>query len=288
MTATVTVIGSGPMGQALSTALLNAGYRTTVWNRTEAKAQTMRSRGALWASTPAEAVAGSDLTLVNVVDHDAVDAVLVAAGSAMTGRTVVGLSSDTPDRSRQTAKLVESHGGRYLDGAIMTPTATIGTLTASILFAGPKHLFDEHRPVYETLARPTWLGEDYGRAAAFDMCLLDLFWTSVSGFAHALMVARANDISPGELLPHADGIVGILSPIFTEIAERIERDRHDNSSASVSSVAASVRHLIAASRDAGVDTGVLEAVRGYVDAAVAAGYGADEISRIASAMVSRQ
>ena len=52
----------------------------------------------------------------------------------------------------------------------------------------------------------------------------------------------------------------------------------------MSSVAASVRHLIAASQDAGVDAGALEAFRRYVDAAVADGHGADEISRIASAM----
>ncbi|CQD23118.1 6-phosphogluconate dehydrogenase [Mycolicibacterium conceptionense] len=53
----------------------------------------------------------------------------------------------------------------------------------------------------------------------------------------------------------------------------------------MSSVAASVRHLIAASGSAGLDAGALEAFRGYVDAAVGAGYGADEISRIVPASV---
>ena len=70
---TVAVLGLGPMGQALGGALLDAGYRTTVWNRTESKSQALRARGAQWAASPAEAVAASDLTLVNVVDHDAVD-----------------------------------------------------------------------------------------------------------------------------------------------------------------------------------------------------------------------
>ena len=67
---TVTVFGLGPMGQALSGALLDANYRTTVWNRTESKADAVRARGAAWAATPAEAVAASDVTLINVVDHD--------------------------------------------------------------------------------------------------------------------------------------------------------------------------------------------------------------------------
>lgn len=281
---TVTVLGLGPMGQALSVALLEGGYRTTVWNRTEAKAVDVLARGAAWAASPADAVAASELTLINVVDHDVVDAVLAAAGDALAGRTIVGLSSDTPDRARQTAKLVEDAGGRYLDGAIMTPTDTIGNSSASILFAGPQPLFDAHREVFAALGTPTWLGEDYGRAAAFDMSLLDVFWTAVSGLQHALEVAKVNGITPSELLPHALGIVDILTPIFGEIAERVEHERHHEASAPVSSVAASVRHLIAASLDAGVDAGVLEVFRGYVDATVAAGHGTDEISRIGTAM----
>jgi hypothetical protein len=100
------------------------------------------------------------------------------------------------------------------------------------------------------------------------------------------MVARTNGISPGELLPHARGIVEILPPIFDEWADRIENDRHGDSSAPVSSAAASVRHLIAASRDAGVDAGALEAFRRYVDTTVANGHGSDDVSRVASAMSS--
>lgn len=257
----------------------------TVWNRTEAKARTLRERGARWATTPAAAVAANDLTLVNVVDHEAADAVLGAAGQAVADRTIVGLSSDTPDRARRTAELVGNLGGRYLDGAIMTPTGTIGSADASILLAGPQTTYDSHRPVLDALGRSSRVGDEYGRAAAFDMALLDLFWTSVGGFGHALMVARANEIEPSELLPHAHGIVGILSPIFTEVAQRIEEDRHSDASAPVSSVAASVRHLIAASVDAGVDAGLLEVFRGYVDATVAAGHGDDEISRIAKEMI---
>ena len=127
----VSVLGLGPMGQALSSALLDANYHTTVWNRTQSKADALRARGAGWAASPAEAVAGSDLTLVNVVDHDAVDALLETAGDAVGGRVVVGLSSDTPDRARHTAKLVHDLGGHYLDGAIMTPTTTIITTTTN-------------------------------------------------------------------------------------------------------------------------------------------------------------
>ncbi|QZH61580.1 NAD(P)-binding domain-containing protein [Mycolicibacterium farcinogenes] len=285
MSTTVSVLGLGPMGQALAGALVAANLRTTVWNRTAAKADGLLARGALWADTPARAAAVADLILVNVVDQAAADSVLAAAGDALAGRVIVGLSSDIPDSAHHTEDLVVARGGRYLDGAIMTPTDTIGTRNASILLAGPRDLFDAHRDVLEVLATVSWVGSDVGRAAAFDMALLDVFWTSISGFVHALAMAGAHGIAPTELLPHANNIAAILPPIFGEIAERVEADRHGDASASVSSVAASVRHLIAASGSAGLDAGALEAFRGYVDAAVDAGYGADEISRIVPASV---
>lgn len=283
---TVSVLGLGPMGQALAGALVTAKYPTTVWNRTPGKADALLARGARWADTPAAAAAAGDLILVNVVDQAAADAVLDAAGDAIAGRAIVGLSSDIPDSAHRTEELVIARGGRYLDGAIMTPTDTIGTPSASILFAGPQDLFDAHRPVFDALATVNWVGPDVGRAAAYDMALLDIFWTSISGFVHALAMAGAHGIAPAELLPHAGNIAAILPPIFGEIAERVEADRHGDASASVSSVAASVRHLIAASQSAGFDAGALEAFRGYVDSAVAAGHGADEISRIRPAAVS--
>jgi 3-hydroxyisobutyrate dehydrogenase-like beta-hydroxyacid dehydrogenase len=280
----VTVVGLGPMGQALSRALLGAGYRVTVWNRTESKATQLLSIGAEWAPDPAHAVAASEVTLINVVDHDAVDAVVAAGGDAVAGKVVVSVSSDTPDRARQTAQRIADAGGRYLDGAIMTPTDVMGTPEASVLYAGPRDLFDSHRTLFEVLGQATWLDEDHGRAAAFDMALLDTFWTATGGFLHALETSRAHGITPAELLPHALGIAAILPPVFTELAERVQAGRHGDSSAPVSSVAASLEHLIVTSESAGVDSGALRALKRYADAAVAAGHGADEVSRLGAAM----
>jgi len=42
----VTVIGLGSMGSALAGAVLEAGYPTTVWNRTAGKAEPLVRRGA--------------------------------------------------------------------------------------------------------------------------------------------------------------------------------------------------------------------------------------------------
>src|ERR1044072_8092422 len=53
--APVTVLGLGPMGQALAGAFLAQGHPTTVWNRTAARAGGLVARGATRADTGAAA-----------------------------------------------------------------------------------------------------------------------------------------------------------------------------------------------------------------------------------------
>jgi 3-hydroxyisobutyrate dehydrogenase-like beta-hydroxyacid dehydrogenase len=196
--AAVTVLGLGPMGRALAGAFLDAGLRTTVWNRTPGRERELTAHGAVWAGSVAEAVDASPLTVVCVVNYDAADAVLRQdeVTDALKGRTVAHLSAGTPARARETAHWAAAHGIRYLDGAIMAMTTTIGTPDAVVIYSGPQEVYDDHRPVLETLGGThTHLGKDIGRAAAYDIALLDIFWTAMAGYAHALAVARAEGVT---------------------------------------------------------------------------------------------
>lgn len=56
MSSPVTIIGLGPMGQAMARTLLTAGHDVTVWNRTPARAESLVGQGARLAATPAEAI----------------------------------------------------------------------------------------------------------------------------------------------------------------------------------------------------------------------------------------
>ncbi|MGS2644092.1 NAD(P)-binding domain-containing protein [Streptosporangium sp. G12] len=122
----VTVLGLGPMGRALAGAFLANGHPTTVWNRTAARAEDLVARGAIRADTVADAVAASPLTIACVIDYDAVRAIVDPAADALKGRTLVNLTADTPERARLMAAWAAELGVDYLDGAIMTPTPTIG------------------------------------------------------------------------------------------------------------------------------------------------------------------
>ncbi|GAA2613974.1 NAD(P)-binding domain-containing protein [Streptomyces roseoviolaceus] len=280
----VTVLGLGPMGRSLAEAFLDAGLRTTVWNRTPGRDRELVARGAVSARSAEEAVAASSVTVVCVVNYDAVDGILrrEAVTGALKGRTVVNLTADTPERARDAAVWAAEHGVRYLDGAIMTPTTTIGTLAAVFLHSGPGDLYREHQPVLDALGGThTHLGEEIGRAAAYDIALLDIFWTAMAGYAHALAVARAEGITARELAPFAKGIGDILPPIFEEAAKEADSGSYSGEGNPITSAVSSMAHIVHTSEAHGIDAGVMRAAEGMARRAVGRGHGADGFIRIA-------
>ncbi|MFG3101484.1 NAD(P)-dependent oxidoreductase [Streptomyces sp. NPDC048182] len=282
--AAVTVLGLGPMGRALAGAFLAAGLRTTVWNRTPGHADDLTARGARAAASAGEAVAASPLTVVCVVNYDASDAVLRqdAVSTALKGRTLVNLSADTPDRARDTADWAAAHGIRYLDGAIMTPAPSIGTESAVFLYSGPEELYEEHRPALAALGGThTRLGAEAGRAAAFDLALLDVFWTAMAGFTHAVALARAEGVTASELAPFAAGIAAILPPLFTEFAADIDAGTYAGGINPITSAASTMSHIVHAAEAHGVDAGVMRLIEGHARRVIAAGHGGDGFSRVA-------
>ncbi|MEU7034980.1 NAD(P)-binding domain-containing protein [Streptomyces sp. NPDC046237] len=279
----VTVLGLGPMGRALAASFLDAGLRTTVWNRTPGRDRELVARGAVGAGSAEEAVAGSGLTVVCVVNYDAADAVLrrEAVSGALKGRTVVNLTADTPARARSTAAWAAEHGIRYLDGAIMTPTTTIGTPDAVFLHSGPEDLYRAHRPVLDALGGThTHLGEEIGRAAAYDIALLDIFWTAMAGYAHALAVARAEGITARELAPFAQGIGAVLAPVFGENAAEVDDGTFSGEGNPITSAASSMAHIVEASEAHGIDAGVMRAAEGLARRTIGLGHGTDGFLRI--------
>ncbi|MFJ5777478.1 NAD(P)-dependent oxidoreductase [Streptomyces sp. NPDC093094] len=286
----VTVIGLGPMGRALAGTFLDAGVRTTVWNRTPGRDGELLARGAHGAASAREAVEASELTVVCVVNNDAADAVLRQddVAQALKGRTVVNLSADTAARARDLGAWADRHGIGYLDGAIMVPTPSIGTPDAVFLHSGPLALYERFRGVLELLGGShTHVGEEIGRAAAYDLALLDVFWTAMSGYAHALTVARAEGVSPRELAPFAQGIATILPPLFEEFAEDVENGTFSGHLNPVTSAVSTMSHIVHASEAHGIDASVMRATEGLARRLIGLGHGAGGFMRATELLAGR-
>ncbi|TDC53565.1 NAD(P)-dependent oxidoreductase [Jiangella ureilytica] len=282
----VTVLGLGNMGRALAKAFLAHGHPTTVWNRSPEKGAEVVAAGATRAATVADAVRTADLVVVCVVDYKVARQLLEPAAAALRGRTVVNLTADSPGAARDLAAWAAEHGIDYLDGSIMTPTITIDTPDAVLIYSGPAGLYQRHAPTLAALGgRQHHLGADPGRAAAFDVALLDLFWTAVSGLTHAFALAKAEGVDGADLAPFATSIAGLLASSVDELAERVDHDRHDADVATLETVAAGLAHVIEAADRRGLDTSVQRAAHAQMRRVIDAGHGADDVSRLSAALL---
>ncbi|MBB5908330.1 NAD(P)-dependent oxidoreductase [Actinoalloteichus hymeniacidonis] len=280
----VSVLGLGPMGRALAGALLAAGHPTTVWNRTTGRADELISRGAVAADSVTEAVQASPLVIVCVLDYDAVQEILAPAADAFDGRTLINLTADSPERARDMADWAAARGIAYLDGSIMTPTDTIGGASASVLYSGPIEVFTRWQDTLGHLGGSSHLGTDPGRAAAHDVALLGFFWSAMSGFVHALALAKAEGITATALAPYAKGIAGILPNIIDALAEEADAGDHPGEDSTIASVATSMDHIIHVSRNRGIDASVLTAARDIAVRAIEQGHGSEGFGRIADVL----
>ncbi|SDM34530.1 NAD(P)-dependent oxidoreductase [Allokutzneria albata] len=271
----VTVLGLGPMGRAIATALAAADHPTTVWNRTPGKGNDL---DATIAGSAAEAISASPLVVVCVMNYEAVRAVLDA--DALKGRTLLNLTGGSPQQAREMAEWAAEHGIDYLDGVILN--GVVGGPDAALLYSGPSEVYRAHQPTLAALGENgTYVGEDPGRSAGFNMSLLDLFWTSMFGVVHAFRLAAAENISPAEVTGYAKAMAGMLPELIDLVAEHVAADSFPGDASTLTSAAAILDDLLDTVRADNLDDGVLSAGRATVQRAIEAGYGQEGFSRLA-------
>lgn len=287
MSTPVTVIGLGPMGQAMVRTLLREGHQVTVWNRTASRAADVVAAGATLAATPAEAVAASKLVILSLTDYEAMYKILGSATEALAGRTLVNLSSDSPDRTREGAAWAAEHGARFLTGGVMTPAPMVGTEAAYVYYSGPAEVFEADRGTLAKIGTPRYLGEDLGLAQLMYLANLDVFLTSLASLMHATALLESGGVTASVAIPELMlTLVGVgeMLAVGGNPGAQIEAGEHPGDLSTATMMGATADHIVAASDAAGIDGGLPAAVQAYYTWVRDNGLGGDNWTRIIDAI----
>ncbi|MFE0099993.1 NAD(P)-dependent oxidoreductase [Streptomyces sp. NPDC059009] len=279
----VTVIGLGAMGSALACALLDAGHPTTVWNRTPQKAKPLADRGALVAATPEEAVAAGELIVACVLDYDALRTVLAPAAEAgtLTGKTLVNLTSGSPEQAGEMAAWAGAHGAEYVDGGIMTTPPGVGSPEMMFLYSGSEAAFTAHRPLLSALGDPLYLGTEPGLASLYDAALLGLMWATFTGWLHGTALVGAEGTAATDFTSVAlRWLRGAVSGFLTTYAPQVDAGRYPGDDATVDVQIAAIGHLIHAAAGRGIDNALPELLKSTMERASSAGHGNDSYASV--------
>lgn len=281
----VTVIGLGPMGQAMTRTLLAAGHPVTVWNRTAGRADDLVAEGALRAATPAAAVTASDLVILSLTDYRAMYDILGSATGSLAGRTLVNLSSDTPDRTRAAATWARGHGAGFLAGGVMTPAPMVGTEAAYVYYSGPADVLDRHRTTLEPIGTPKYLGEDAGLAQLMYQAQLDVFLSTLSALMHATAMMGSTGMKAREVLPELLALTDSIGDMMRAGEQEppgaaLDTGQHPGDLSTVTMMGATADHIVETSRSLGLDLALPLSVQAHYRRAIEDGHGGDNWTRI--------
>src|SRR2546422_8145609 len=153
-------IGLVNMGLPMATNLLAAGHRVTVYNRTKSRADELAARGAIVAGTP-EACAGSSVVITMLPDDNALEALLFSKNRLVdalsSGAVHLCMSTISVALSEKLAEVHSKAGQIYVAAPVFGRPETAAARRLIIMAAGPKDGIERCSPLFEALARKTFV-----------------------------------------------------------------------------------------------------------------------------------
>lgn len=281
MTTSTTFLGLGAMGSALATAVLDAGRPIVVWNRTPHRAQALGERGAAVAVSAREAVTGDEAIVVCLFDHQSAHDVLDAVAAGLSGRTVINLTTTTPNQARELAAWAAEHGIAYLDGAIMAVPQMIGGPGSTILYSGSATAFEEHRALLDLWGQSSYFGPDAGMASLHDMAMLVGMYTMLAGFMQGAAMVGSAGVPATEFAQRQAPFLGAMTGQLADFAATVDaKDYAGEGQQSLQFTETALASLLQAGTDQGVNVEVLKPVYDIVRRQIAAGFGKQGTARI--------
>ena len=159
----IAFLGVGQMGTPMASRLISAGFNVRVWNRSKERVKELVQRGAIEASTPAEATASADVVITMLPDGPTIEAVFggaegafatLASGAVWLQMGTIGI--DWTERLRKTATEARI---LFVDAPVSGSVSPASAGQLIILASGPDEAQSMAEPIFGVLGSHTfWLG----------------------------------------------------------------------------------------------------------------------------------
>ncbi|MBM4268031.1 MAG: NAD(P)-dependent oxidoreductase [Deltaproteobacteria bacterium] len=191
-------IGLGVMGASMGGHLRSAGFRTTVYTRTRAKAEPLLARGAVWAETPRDVAAASDVVFTMVgFPADVREVVLggrgVLAGLAE-GGVVVDMTTSEPSLAVEIAEAARARGVHAVDAPVSGGDVGAREARLSIMIGGEAAIVEALRPCFAAMGKTIVHQGGPGAGQHTKMTNQIVIASSMVGICEALLYAHRSGL----------------------------------------------------------------------------------------------
>ena len=270
------------MGSAIVRALLASGRRVVVWNRTTERAQALAAEGAEVRIRADEAVAEAPLVITCVSSTEDARGVLDSIEPGrLVGRTLLNLTTGTPEDAHSLNDWAQEHGVHYLDGGIGAYPEQIGTQSARILVAGDEQLWKAHQTtVCDLGGSSSYVGADPGAANVIDAAMTGAFYiSSLVSFIEATRFMSGLGVDYDVLADLVGYSLEVLGGELQKILRRIADGTFATDEATLT-VYAGAAEAFAAGMGAQGDASMIHTTARVLRQAVQAGFGDEDIAAV--------
>ncbi len=150
-------IGTGAMGASMCGHLLQAGFSTTVYNRSRQKAEELIERGAAWADTP-QAVARASDVVFTIVGYPAdVSAVILGENGVLAGcgggEIIVDMTTSRPSLAVEIAEAAGKRDVQSIDAPVSGGDVGAREARLSIMIGGDQDAVDALAPCWAAMGK---------------------------------------------------------------------------------------------------------------------------------------
>ena len=150
-------IGTGVMGLFMCGHVMERGYSTTVFNRTEKKATPLLEKGAVWVDTPGEVTKKSDVVFTMLgFPEDVREVYFGKAGileAVHPGVILVDMTTTEPSLAAEIYQAARQRGAFAVDAPVSGGDVGARNAALSIMLGGDREVVEAIRPVLETMGK---------------------------------------------------------------------------------------------------------------------------------------
>jgi len=276
-------IGLGGMGAPMAGHLRAAGHELHVWSRRSATAKSLLDQGAHWAASPTELARCCEIVCTNVTGGADVAGLAAQLIEGLAPDAIhIDFSTIAPAIARELAARYAARGVEFVDAPVSGGTAGARAATLAIMWGGNSALAARLAPLFQCLGKVVVHVGPVGAGQVAKICNQMVMVAAIEATAEAAHLAAAAGVDFAKVRQALQGGSAASRVLDVFGGKMAARDF-------AAGVEARLHHkdfvmLMAAAAHAAVPLPVAATVMQQLDALMAAGWGADDTSRLLSVL----
>ncbi|MBC7858963.1 MAG: NAD(P)-dependent oxidoreductase [Burkholderiaceae bacterium] len=254
----IAFLGIGLMGDPMARRLLQAGYRVTAWNRTQAKADALAGAGAQVAAAVGDAVRQANVVISMLEAGPVVAQVIdVALPDLAPGALWIDMSSTRQSEAQQFHARLQASGCRFIDAPVSGGVAGAQAGTLAIMAGASAADYAGVDGLFGAMGRPTLVGPA-GSGQVAKLCNQLIVGATLNIVAEALLLAQAAGADPAAVRAAIRG--GFAESRILDLHGQRMLERNFVAGGQVKSQVKDMNNILAAAEAAGVTLPVTKVV----------------------------